>query len=290
MLHGNGRLCNHYGPLAGIAGHTFSAPLLTLLVTALYIAAAAAHWSGALRPSVARGRLIRALVVAALAIHTVDLSSILRNEAGFALSIGDALSLWGWVIAVSTLLAGFFWPLKGAPAFLYGLVAVLASFAAEPRTYHEAVAPGFAINVHIALSTLAAGWLSITAVCAVLLVVQSARLKARRMDSWVRVLPPVEILERAVFASLGAGFAALSVALITGLLFVYDLKAQHLSHKLWLSLLAWALFATLLVGRARYGWRGRTAARLTVGGFFALSLAYLGSKFVLEVVLGRHWG
>jgi ABC-type uncharacterized transport system permease subunit len=50
------------------------------------------------------------------------------------------------------------------------------------------------------------------------------------------------------------------------------------------------LFAILLIGRARYGWRGRTAARFTVGGFLALSLAYLGSKFVLEVVLGRHWG
>ncbi len=267
--------------------------LVTLLASVLYLLAAALCW----RESIARPAagvpgwpLARAAAAAALLLHTVDLASILRAEAGFALTIGDALSLWGWVIAASTLAAGFAWPLKGVATFLYSITAFLASFAFEPRTYPEAAPPGIAFNAHVALSTLAAGWLSITAVCAVLLVAQSTRLKARRHDGWVRGLPPVEILERAVFASLGAGFAALTVALFTGLVFVYDLKAQHLSHKLWLSVLAWTLFAILLVGRARYGWRGRTAARFTVGGFLALSLAYLGSKFVLEVVLGRHWG
>ena len=43
----------------------------------------------------------------------------------------------------------------------------------------------------------------------------------------------------------------------------------------------------LLGGRWLYGWRGRTAVRWTLAGFLALVLAYIGSKFVLEVILGR---
>jgi ABC-type uncharacterized transport system permease subunit len=50
------------------------------------------------------------------------------------------------------------------------------------------------------------------------------------------------------------------------------------------------LFGTLLIGRIRYGWRGRAAVRWTLSGFGVLTLAYFGSKFVLETMHGRHWG
>jgi ABC-type uncharacterized transport system permease subunit len=54
-----------------------------------------------------------------------------------------------------------------------------------------------------------------------------------------------------------------------------------------LSLIAWAVFATLLWGHWKFGWRGRTAIRWTLGGFVFLMLAYFGSKMVLELMLGR---
>ncbi|HXV11845.1 MAG TPA: cytochrome c biogenesis protein CcsA, partial [Burkholderiales bacterium] len=50
---------------------------------------------------------------------------------------------------------------------------------------------------------------------------------------------------------------------------------------------SWIIFAALLWGRYVYGWRGRVAVRWTLAGFLALVLAYIGSKFVLEVILGR---
>ncbi|MNC89402.1 Cytochrome C assembly protein [compost metagenome] len=52
------------------------------------------------------------------------------------------------------------------------------------------------------------------------------------------------------------------------------------------AILSWATFGLLLGGRARYGWRGRTALRWTLTGFVLLLLAYVGSRFVLEVLLG----
>jgi ABC-type uncharacterized transport system permease subunit len=47
------------------------------------------------------------------------------------------------------------------------------------------------------------------------------------------------------------------------------------------------IFGLLLAGRYFYGWRGRRALRWTMTGFVVLLLAYVGSRFVLEVVLGR---
>jgi ABC-type uncharacterized transport system permease subunit len=72
--------------------------------------------------------------------------------------------------------------------------------------------------------------------------------------------------------------------------FVTNLFEQHLIHKTVLSLAAWVIFGILLMGRYRYGWRGRSAVRLTLTGFATLALAYFGSKFVLETLLGRHYG
>jgi len=82
----------------------------------------------------------------------------------------------------------------------------------------------------------------------------------------------------------------LTLALLTGFIFVTNLRTQHLEHKTILSCIAWVLFGVLLFGRIRYGWRGRAAVRWTLSGFGVLILAYFGSKFVLEYLLGRHWG
>ncbi len=104
------------------------------------------------------------------------------------------------------------------------------------------------------------------------------------------MLPPLDALEKVMFRLIGAGFALLTLALLTGFIFVTNLRAQHLEHKTILSLIAWVLFGVLLIGRIRYGCRGRSAVRWTLWGFGFLALAYFGSKFVLESLLGRHWG
>ena len=74
------------------------------------------------------------------------------------------------------------------------------------------------------------------------------------------ILPSVEALEAGTFQALGAGFAVLTLALFSGFIFVDDLFAQHLIRKTMLSCLAWLVFAVLLFGRWRFGWRGRTAS------------------------------
>jgi ABC-type uncharacterized transport system permease subunit len=93
-----------------------------------------------------------------------------------------------------------------------------------------------------------------------------------------------------MFTAIVNGFALLTLALFSGLVFVQNLHTQHLEHKTILSFLAWGILAILLIGHWRFGWRGKLAVRWTVGGFVLLGLAYFGSKIVLESILGRHWG
>ena len=86
---------------------------------------------------------------------------------------------------------------------------------------------------------------------------------------------------------LGVGFGLLSLTLLTGVVFVENLFAQDLGHKTVLSILSWGVLGVLLFGRWRWGWRGPRAVKLTLLAMGLLLLAFFGSKFVYELVLGR---
>ena len=50
------------------------------------------------------------------------------------------------------------------------------------------------------------------------------------------MLPPLDALEKVMFRLIGTGFVILTLALLTGFVFVTNLRAQHLEHKTILSL------------------------------------------------------
>ena len=99
------------------------------------------------------------------------------------------------------------------------------------------------------------------------------------------------MIERLTFRFVAAGFALLTASLVVAFLFSESLYgravAMRWDHKTIFSVLSWATFAALLLGRARFGWRGRRAVRMLYTGAGLLFLGYVGSRFVLEVILGR---
>jgi len=143
------------------------------------------------------------------------------------------------------------------------------------------------LQLHILLSVVAFSLLSIAATQAILLAIQEQQLRNHKPSGFIRVLPPMESMETLLFQAIYIGFIMLSLALFNGLLTLQDMFAQHLVHKTILSLSAWLVFAILIWGRWRYGWRGRTAIRWTLIGIVTLLLAYFGSKIVLELILHR---
>ncbi len=223
-------------------------------------------------------------------VHTYTLASAVLSDSGLNLNLGNSVSLVAWQVALIALLAATSRALRGLAALMLPLAAAGAWTTAIDMAGFRTTNLSWQLEVHILLSALAYSLLSISAATAVFMAIQDRTLKRRQPYGVMRILPPVESMDRVLFATLVAGFGLLSLAVFSGLIFVEDMFAQHLAHKTILSLLAWLVFAILLLGRWRLGWRGRRAVRWTLGGFTMLVLAYFGSKLVLEVFLGRQWG
>lgn len=219
----------------------------------------------------------------AMALHAVVHVLGWRAANGPELSFYAALSLVGLGIAmVTTLLAAreritalamFALPVAAATLLVHGLQPPVQP---KPLDWRQ--------QLHAALALLAYATLAVAAVVAVMVWLQERALRRREFGRWLRALPPMVQFETLLFRTIGVGFVLLSAALLTGLLFVEDLLAQHLMHKTVLSVLSWIAFGTLLLGRRRYGWRGAKAVRWTLMAMALLVLAYFGTKFVLEIV------
>jgi len=113
------------------------------------------------------------------------------------------------------------------------------------------------------------------------------QLRHKLARSWHNTFPPLQTLERSLFEMISLGLIFLSLSILSGLIFLDDMFAQHLAHKTFFSIFSWIVFSVLLIGRIKLGWRGTRAIQITLGGYSLLFLAFLGSKFVLEIILGR---
>lgn len=150
---------------------------------------------------------------------------------------------------------------------------------------------------HIAISILAYSTLTIAAFHAVLMVLQESRLHTRSgalgKTGWFTAtldrLPALLTMEKLLFRLIAFGFTLLTLTVLSGVVFSEKLFGTPFKwdHKTIFTLLSWLLFGLLLAGRRWQGWRGRTALSFTLAGFAVLLLAYVGSRFVLEVVLHR---
>jgi len=162
---------------------------------------------------------------------------------------------------------------------------LIHTFGASPHRFRYGDSPWAA--VHIAIALVAYALFVVAALQALMLTGLEKRLR-NGVDT-VGETPPLLTLERYLFRLVGAGFALLTLALASGFLFSEQLfgKPVTFTHKNVFSVAGWLAFAVLLFGRARFGWRGRTALRWIVGGTILLVLGYLGSKFVSEILLNR---
>jgi ABC-type uncharacterized transport system permease subunit len=264
-----------------------------ILATTLFVLYALSAW--ALLRSVKQPRLeplAWVLVLVSIIGHSDAIMLMMRLNGRFSIGLLEALSLLGWTLAVLACAISIdkHNRVLGAILLLSAAIGAAAGAATHPGgSYTEATA-GWELTAHILLSMAAAALLFAAAVTALLLVFLDRRLRSRRVANLSGGLPPLDTLEKIMFRLVAAGFGLLTLALITGFFFVTNLFAQNLVQKTVLSLLAWLIFGVLLVGRLRFGWRGRSAVRWTLSGFAILAIAYFGVKFVLEYVFGRHWG
>jgi ABC-type uncharacterized transport system permease subunit len=265
--------------------------ILAIILFVLYTLSAWAMLRSVKRPRLEI--LAWVLVLVSLIGHSDAIMQMMRLNGRFSIGLLEALSLLGWTLAVLACVVSIDKQNRVLGAILL-LSAAVGAAAGSSMTgaapgYTEATA-GWELTAHILLSMGAAALLFAAAVTALLLVFLDRRLRARRIADLSSGLPPLDALEKIMFRLVAAGFGLLTLALMTGFFFVTNLFAQNLVQKTVLSLIAWLIFGVLLIGRLRFGWRGRSAVRWTLSGFGILAVAYFGVKFVLEDLFGRHWG
>jgi ABC-type uncharacterized transport system permease subunit len=267
--------------------HSTTMELLAVFAIALYFSAAAALARPLLNATGAVPRRA-ALVTGGLAVilHFAVLFGIHRGAVD--LHFYAALSLVSAVIAALTLIVNLARPVAALGIILFPIAGLLL---AVDEFLAPATAPfqlDWQIKLHVTIALLAYSLLAIAAVLALLLATEERALRSRQFSAWARTLPPLTQTESLMFKLIGAGFALLTLTLLSGALFVHNLHAQHQAHTAILSLVAWIIFGVLLIGRWRWGWRGRQAVNLTLLGMVILLLAFFGSKFVLEEILHRR--
>lgn len=230
-------------------------------------------------------KLVTQLGWLALALHTIAVYIVLHPGNGIQLSLFPVSSLIAWLIAGLVILSSIKKPLHNLFVVVFPLAAVCVAVSSFSPVTAEAKPYNLGLVIHILSSILAYSIFTIAAVQAILLNLQNSHLKKHQTRGLVAALPPLQLMESLLFEMLWTGLALLSISLVTGVLFVEDIFAQHLVHKTALSIIAWFIYAIILWGRHQLGWRGTTAVRLTLSGFVLLMLAFFGSKFVVELIL-----
>lgn len=234
-----------------------------------------------------RGLLLAVAAVAVIAHATVLLLTLITAD-GINLGFFSAISLVAWLISALLLGSALSKPVENLAIALFPLAALaLLADLRFPGQRLLGDAAGWELGVHVVSSLLAYSLLTLATVQALLLAVQDNHLRRHHPGGFIRSLPPLQTMESLLFEMIGLGFVLLSIALVSGFVYLEDMFAQHVAHKTVLSILAWIAFAMLLWGRFRFGWRGPTALRWTLVGFVVLMIAYFGSKAILELVLNR---
>lgn len=256
--------------------------LVTLCVSGLYAWVA---WRLRRTPPAAS---VRFLLPLALLAHGALIYQSMLGYGDIRLGFGNSLSTILWLTALLYWVSSQGAPLARLQSWVSGLAAVsVLGMVLFTNTHAIPNSQALALRAHLVVSFLAYGLLAVAALHAVLMTLLEKQL---HRGAFLRDgAPPLLTLEAMLFRSIGIGFALLTLAVISGVFFSEELfgKALQFSHKTVFAILSWLVFGGLLLGRHFRGWRGRTALVWTITGFTLLLLAYLGTQFVLEVVLRR---
>lgn len=224
----------------------------------------------------------------AVLLHLMVLYDLIILPQGLNLSLLHVFSLTAWVVASVVMFSAMRQPVENLGIAVLPIAAVaLLLQSVMPLDTGKLTIDTTGVKLHILLSIFSFSLLTIAAIQSVLLAIQTRHLRNRHPGGFIRALPPLETMEQLLFRMIAVGYLLLSMALLTGATFIEDIFAQHLVHKTVLAFIAWVVFAVLLWGRWRFGWRGRIAIRWTISGYVVLMLAYFGSKLVLELILQR---
>ncbi|MGB0361233.1 MAG: cytochrome C assembly family protein [Endozoicomonas sp.] len=230
--------------------------------------------------------LVQSVTAIGLVFHIIALYGSIHSSGGINLGIFTMGSLTAMMVTMLVLISSLKKPSESLLLLILPITIVAIILNLSIPTQRIYWNPDPYMVVHVLLSIMAYGILMVAACQAILLSYQERQLRTHRQT--INTLPPLQTMEKLLFEFLSVGVLLLMLSLGSGFLFLEDMFAQKLVHKTVLSMMAWGLFATLLIGHWQFGWRGQTAVRWTLAGVIFLLLAYFGSRFVLDcIILGQ---
>ena len=268
---------------AAISGATIYGVLASLL----YLTSATVQFIGLKRQIPSKRAIVITTAVMAVMLHSIFSYQDIYTADGINIGTFPMASLTSLAVAAIIVASSIRRPVENLLIVLlpFATLTVLLSLWQEgsytPRTN---ISGG--IFVHIALSVVAYGLLTIAAFQAALLSFGDYEMKHRKLAA-LRHMPALQTMESLLFELIWAGLIFLSLSIATGFVFIDDVASPGLIHHTVITFAAWIVFTILLWGRYRLGWRGSQASRWTLAGFGLLLIGYFGSKVVLELMLGR---
>ncbi len=126
-------------------------------------------------------------------------------------------------------------------------------------------------RVHISLATIGVGIFALASALSAMYIVEERALKKKKFDAlaFKDRGTPLESLDKLAHRLVWVGFPIFTIALVLGAIWVSKLGESLDRPEYPLAAITWVAFASLLVVRAVYGWRGKRAAKLTLIGFGA---------------------
>lgn len=213
------------------------------------------------------------------------LSGAWQTDLGTAIWISIAATTVLFALTAAITNAG--WRLAPLLMPYLALLGLLASVArGEPRPMTGG-APAIWLDLHIVVSVLTYSLLTLAAVSSLAVFLQERALKHKRPTRLTRMLPAVVEAERLGGRLLAISEVVLGIGLATGMATQYFETGSllKLDHKILLSIVAFLLIGALILGHRVCGVRGRVAARVVLMAYLLVTLAYLGVKFVTQVLI-----
>ena len=270
--------------------HFTTAAIYAFAALAAWLPSAASNGVNAGTSAVGRTTMMRTAFAMGLISHGATLAHALFGGEGLNIGFSHAISLIVWLVMGAYFLIGYDNQLLRLAALYLAPIAIgavlLPQVLPAQRVVHYA---DFAFKLHFVVAILAYALFTVATLHALLMLFLEKRLHAGTMPAELQGMPPLLRIERLLFQLLGVAFLLLTATLASGVLFSELLfgKTFQLSYKTVFAVFSWLIFGGLLYGQWKFGWRGKLAVRWTLIGFGLLLLSYVGSKFVLEIILQR---
>lgn len=227
---------------------------------------------------------------AALTAHGAALLMPVIQDKILIMGFGYSISLIVWMMLFIYFVGSFFYSLRGLQLLLYPCAVMMLFlglvFPGKFIGYKIADLP---FMLHIGASLFAYGLFGIATLLSVLTILLHRSLHRRSFSKFTGFLPPLLSLERLMFQTMLAGFILLTYSVVSGTFFAEAVfgKPMTFTHKTVFGILSWLIYGGLLLKHGMTSWRGKNVAVWTIIGFVSLMIAYIGSKFVLEIILQK---